>query len=156
MAAEPRVRPQQVQTLWSSLLSALVAKRVLTPSEAAEARLEISSDPTLRDTPRHFAAAENGGRGPVLIHRSALRLPRQNLVAILAHEMGHVIDQSAFNTSFARALRGDETKLPSDGEKRADALAQKYLGTTIRYDRDLVQTLGAGRPRPRGCDEPDC
>lgn len=144
-----RALPSQVQRFWDSLRDALVQEGVLTSAEAKKAELEISSDPTLRDTARHFAAAENAGRGPVLIHRSALRLPRKKLIAILAHEMGHVIDKSAFNSLLARTLRGDTDEQPSDEEQRADWLANKHLSAKIRYDDQWIQTLGPGSRRPK-------
>lgn len=148
--AKARLLPSRVLAFWGRLLELLVEADILTSSEAKTASLEISSDPSLRDSPRHYAAAEDGGRGPVLIHRNALRLPPEQIIALLAHEMGHVIDKSAFNRPLARILRGESSKQPTDGEKRADYLANRFLGTKIRYDEKLVQTLGAGIARPSG------
>lgn len=128
------------------MLEGLVADGVLTLDEAGVAELQISDDPALRGTPRNFAATTTnplGPWGPVEIHRAAFRLPRQKLVAIALHELGHVLDGTH---------RFDSEAAPRDAENRADWLVEKVLGVTLRYDpRDMVQTLdSAGTKRPAG------
>lgn len=130
---------------WDGLLAGLVADGVITQDEADTAELLISDDPALRATPRNFAATTTsllGPWGPVEIHRAAFRLPRQKLVAIALHELGHVLHGTH---------RFDSDDAPYDGENRADWLVKHILGVTLRYDpRDMVQTLGEGVARPTG------
>lgn len=68
--------------------------------------------------------------GEVFLVRRALRLSRNNLVALLRHELAHVA-------------------LPNLSEVETDALASAIGGRTIQYDRREIQTLGRGGPRPR-------
>jgi len=123
---------------WDGLLDGLVADGVLTADEASVAELQISDDPALRGSPRNFAATMTnllGPWGPVEIHRAAFRLPRQKLVAIALHELGHVLHGTH---------RFDSDDAPEDGENRADWLVEHVLGVRLRYDpRDMVQTLDA-------------
>lgn len=79
-------------------------------------------------------ASFEGSRRRVHVLRRVLALPRDNLVAILAHELGHAADA--------------ERNLPWR-EQRADDIAEDATGLRIRYDRLNLQTVGRGRyPRP--------
>lgn len=73
--------------------------------------------------------------GRVYLLRRALRLGRNKVSALIAHELGHAADRRRWE-------RGSE--------QRADDIAEKVLGRVIRYDRrTLVQTFGPGiYPRP--------
>ena len=64
----------------------------------------------------------------VFAHR-ALRLPRRNLVALIRHELSHVV-------------------FPGSSERDTDLLAGRVGGQRIRYDARSVQTVGRGGPRP--------
>ena len=125
---------------WDEVVGDLVSRGYLTADEGHAAKLAVSDDPDLRRRPRNYAACYTSS-GACEIHRDALSLPPEKLVAICLHELGHVLDRTG------RYRDG----LPSDDEQRADAIAARAFGTTIAYDpRDMVQTLDAGLPRPRG------
>lgn len=109
----------------------------------AEASLEISELPCNRDRRRcaprdvaecYWSSAPGEGRKHhqrVVIVRRALALPRDNVVAVIRHELGHLAD-----------ARIDEP----GAEKRADAIAVRVGGQPIRYDANDLQTVGPGRP----------
>lgn len=67
----------------------------------------------------------------VYMVRRSLTLHRENLVAIVRHELAHLCE-------------------PSWTEVEADALAARIGRQPIRYDARGVQTVGKGGPRPRG------
>lgn len=73
--------------------------------------------------------------GDVYLLARALERGRNVVGALLAHELGHVVDAS-------RWLPGSE--------QRADDFAALILGRPVRYTaRDSVQTFGPGQwPRP--------
>lgn len=74
------------------------------------------------------------GRAHVYVLQRALDLPRENLLALLRHELGHLVDPQ-------RHAPGSE--------QRADDLAAHFGGALIRYDDHGIQTVGPGRyPRP--------
>lgn len=74
--------------------------------------------------------------GDVFILRRALALPLDNVLGLLAHELGHA---------------ADPTPDAPLSEQRADDLAERALGRRVRYDAGDVQTLGPGAwPRPKG------
>ncbi len=65
----------------------------------------------------------------------ALALPRANVVGLVRHELGHI---------------ADPWPTERDAEQRADDIAEFVTGVRVRYDRQLVQTVGTGTyPRPR-------
>ena len=109
----------------------------LSPS-VASVTLEIS-DASCSPAPtcawRDLAwASFSGTRMRVHVLRRVLTLPRDNLIAVLAHELGHAADA-------ARDLPWRE--------QRADDIAEDATGMRIRYDRLNLQTVGRGRyPRP--------
>lgn len=70
----------------------------------------------------------------IVVHKRLLRLPRQNVLGVIRHELGHVADPTPYALG---------------AEQRADDVAESITGTKIRYDRRDVQTVGRGRyPRP--------
>jgi hypothetical protein len=140
---------EQISAWWLALIDDLVRTGSLTAKEAARARLHISSEPWLRANrrrptcrgcrgSRHYAATDLPG-GPVRLHADALELPGLSVMAILLHEVGHVLSGSKRWKAYA----GD-----TDEERRADKLARVATGWRIRYDERLVQTLGPGVARP--------
>lgn len=63
------------------------------------------------------------------VRRAAEELPYENLVALVRHELGHLIDEEP----------------DRDGsERRADTYAEKAGGEPIRYDDSELQTIGPG------------
>lgn len=70
--------------------------------------------------------------GEVYLLRRALALPRENIVALLRHELAHVAD-------------------PRRSEAETDKLAEIVGGQAIRYDASDIQTVSPrGAPtRPR-------
>lgn len=72
--------------------------------------------------------------GKVEIVQRALRLRECDLVALIRHELGHL---------------ADPTPDAPDGEARADAIATRVGGRSIRYNEREIQTLCGGGPRPR-------
>lgn len=112
----------------------------------ASTTLDIADQPCNSDAetcaPRDIAWCSWGRRGgqktgPMAIHfvRRALTLPRENLVAVLRHEFGHLADD-----------RVDEP----GAERRADRIASEVGGELIRYDDQDLQTIGPGSPRRPG------
>lgn len=78
------------------------------------------------------AMAYTTGRRVVFYER-ALELPTKNLVALIRHELAHVLLWHRRHT-----------------EREADELAEEVFGQAIHYDACGVQTIGRGtRPRPR-------
>lgn len=66
--------------------------------------------------------------------RRTLQLPDENVVGLMRHELGHVVDRDV-----ERPWR----------EQRADDIAEWVTGEPVRYDRMNIQTVGRGRyPRP--------
>lgn len=84
---------------------------------------------------RDIAYMTHGRRGAtVVLLARALALPRQNIVAVLRHELGHAADPRP-------GARG--------GEQRADDIAEYVTGQRIYYDTIRLQTTGVGTyPRP--------
>lgn len=85
---------------------------------------------------RNYAYCVDDPSGPVIVLApKARRASAERVLGVLAHEWGHAL---AF-------LAG----MPEHAERDADALAESVFGVRIAYDRDDVQTVGAGtRPRP--------
>jgi hypothetical protein len=81
-----------------------------------------------RCAPRDVAWCEPSTKRVYILAR-ALRLPRLNVVALLRHELGHLV-------------------CPSCSEVEADAIASLVGGQRIRYDhRDLQTVARRGRSR---------
>lgn len=66
----------------------------------------------------------------VVVSRRILALPIENIVGLIRHELGHVVD-------------------PYGTEQEADDAAEIVGGEPIRYDARDVETVGLGKyPRP--------
>ena len=112
----------------------------------SEASFELSPSRCNRDSGRcrerdvaHCAWRQKGRSGGkthqrVVLVRRALSLPRENLVAVIRHELGHLADPRASEPG-------------PGGEARADRIAEAVGGQPIRYDRIDLQTVGPGRRR---------
>lgn len=137
--------PKALQRWWQCRLTALRSRGLLPRDRTAE--LVISKDPSLRDSARHYAATSTRTL-QVSIHVDAFDLPPRQWIAILLHELGHVIEHAG--TAAGRKLMENPTA-PTDEECRADWLAHCVFGVLILYDpRTKVQTLGNGILRPVG------
>lgn len=101
-----------------------------------QVELWISHDPCPWEGPcrkRNLAYSDLDATTIVLLHR-ALRLPDENILGIIRHELGHLAD----------------LEIDSPGrEQRADDIAEYVTGERIYYDEDDIQTIAPGRyPRP--------
>ena len=85
---------------------------------------------------RNYAYCVDDPSGPVIVLApKGRRASAERVLGVLAHEWGHAL---AF-------LAG----VPGHSERDADTLAESVFGVRIAYDKDDVQTVGAGtRPRP--------
>lgn len=142
-------------------------------SRVRKVRMECA--PSVHDTARHFAGATEDGR-KILVTPELAELPEPTVVAILAHEFGHVMD-FAYPSSFTlrldelsirdsqppasedkRAVQGTMAAMrywrdrdPDVVERTADAIAEEVTGSRIGYTGPcMLQTLDAGVPRPAG------
>lgn len=85
-----------------------------------------------RTEARACAAADEN---TVYVHPKLLRMPAENQVGVILHELSHV----------SLLQRGHEKHT----EREADKLAEQFWGYPISYDKDDIQTIGSGkRPRP--------
>ena len=83
---------------------------------------------------RDFAYMMRGRPPKVLFHYRILDLPKRNIVGLIRHELGHVVDPTPWKAG---------------AEQRADDLVEMVTGKKIRYDKRNVETIGRGRyPRP--------
>jgi GNAT superfamily N-acetyltransferase len=74
------------------------------------------------------------GTGEIRVLKRAAQYPDEVLLALFAHEFGHLLDPTP-----------DEPW----GERRADEIGGQLLGHRINYDERDMQTIGPGRhPRP--------
>ncbi len=136
-------------------------------------RVQVIVDPKVHDTPRHFAATHENGLtmrlAPELAH-----LAGPKVLGVIAHELGHAADflypghlmlvapgqparwREPVGKHSARRLEWWYNRSPHEVELTADAVALLMTGALISYAGDcktkdgckLVQTLGAGEPRP--------
>ncbi len=75
------------------------------------------------------------GPSVITVNARLARFPIANVRGVIRHELGHACD--------------DRIESPR-AEQRADDIAEIVTGQKIRYDKDLVQTVGIGSwPRPR-------
>lgn len=83
---------------------------------------------------RNLAYADPDSLSVVMVRR-ALSLPKENVVGLIRHELGHLSDER-----IEQARR----------EQRADDIAEYVTGGRVNYDSRNVQTIGRGQyPRPR-------
>lgn len=126
--------------------------------------------PWIHDSPRHFAACRDDGRGIVVAPEMA-ELDERMVLAIFAHELGHATDflypgryalgaerkalerkRSEFpDTQWACWIKSWEQRDPDAIEMTADAIAELATGRRIGYVGPCqLQCFDAGRARPQG------
>lgn len=109
--------------------------------------LTVNDDPGLRDSHRHYAATDTETL-EVFIHQDAFKLRPSQTLAILLHELGHVVEHAQTTAGHALVEHPDA---PTPEEDRADWIAEQVFGVKISYDpKTKVQTLDRGLPRPEG------
>lgn len=81
------------------------------------------------ESPRQYMHTWHDGWDGICVARAATELPIQNLVALVAHEVGHLI-------------MGDRP-----GELEADRIGGEIVGGLVKYDEWAVQTIGPGVDR---------
>lgn len=124
-------------------------------------------DPSLHDSPRHFAACRTDGKLIMLAPQMADLEPEQ-VAAILAHEFGHAADfryPAHFRWHGRRApalfkvpqrrvadkMRAWSDRSDDEVEWTADAIALSVTGKRIRYCGPcMVQCFSGGTVRPKG------
>jgi len=128
-------------------------------------------DPSMHDTNRHFAACQDDGR-LILVAPEVAELPDTQVMAILAHELGHACDflypgQFAMRGEDEPAMWRDPSELQErhwrrglkEWQKRdddlveltADAIAHRVMGERYGYRGPcLIQDFSAARLRPVG------
>jgi len=114
--------------------------------------LVFVEDDAAHDGGRHYAYCGKTKDGAEIAFASAAddHLSPDQMRAMMAHEIGHAIDfrygRRVLERQFGNALA-------SDGELRADQIAETVFGFPINYDAKCayVQTAAPGvYPRPRG------
>lgn len=138
------------------------------PLEAVR-RTKLIVDDTVRDSDRHYAACRDDGL-LVVIAPQAARLPFEQMLAILCHEMGHATDFLYPGRWLGR--RGKRAEWVPDGAKKmarirrlwsernddqvefdADSIAQAVTGRRIEYCGPcLLQCFSGGVTRPPGLE----
>lgn len=136
-------------------------------NECSKVRFSVRSD--MHDTPRHFAAATEDGK-QIFFAPEAVELPEHTVLAIMAHEFGHICD---FARPACHVLDGNgltvrrKSECPAKQwnkwltaweerdydcvERTADAIAESVMGATIGYSGPcMLQTFLGGKPRPTG------
>lgn len=107
---------------------------------AGQTQLELTSSACVQPgfcSNRDFAYAERD-RNAITFQVRFLSYPVENKVALLRHELGHIVDSVPY-------------VINTGGEQRADDIAERVTHQKIRYDADLIQTTGPGLyPRPTG------
>lgn len=121
---------------------------------------------------RHFAGCRTDGK-LIVLRPEIAELPVSNLVAILAHEMGHAVDflypgrfqlvdgelvewvgwdpcSDVFSARHHQWLARDDDAI----ERVADAIGERAIGRQISYSGPcMLQTVRPGvRPRPAGLE----
>lgn len=153
-----------LETIWQD-----VTAQFLRNGHEEPARAALVLDEAMHDSCRHFAGTTPDGKSvrvaPILID-----MPADTVIAILAHEGGHVVDLSnPGRWWFRNGKLALVEELPTRGLKKllsawrdrsddelervADAIAESVLGMRIGYvgtGSCLVEALGRGRPRPKG------
>jgi len=76
----------------------------------------------------------------VVVVRRLLAMPRENVLGVIRHELGHLSDD--------RASQGG-------GERRADAIAERVTGARVLYDANDLQAVGACKTPPCRGSRPD-
>ena len=132
-------------------------------------RTRMVVDPSVHDSPRHFAAARDDGL-LILLAPEAASLELESLVAILVHEFGHAAD-FAYPANWIMVRRGepavwigDRTDKPARKWRRmwsqrsddqmewaADSIAEAVTGMKVEYCGPcMLQCFSGGKSRPAG------
>ena len=105
---------------------------------------------------RSVAYTEDSDAGLRIFYRPIALdlLSRDQLVGVLFHELGHVFELTYGEAETRRVLKACGVRPSELEERRADQISGAVFGHPIRYDDDLVQTVGRGtyavRPRRLG------
>ena len=91
------------------------------------------SDQENGESSRQYMHTWCGRFDGVCVAKATRRLPLENLIALIAHEVSHLINGYG---------PGDERE-----EHEADEVGGEILGEEIVYDRRAVQTVGQGVTR---------
>jgi hypothetical protein len=156
-------REDVLEAVWEEVIRKFEGKGLDHPASA-----RLSFDPSRHDSCRHFAATTMDG-SEVLVAPSLADMPYETVLAILAHEAGHVEDLCCPGVWWYRQGKLRHTDLPNRGMRRfiqawkdrsddevehvADAIAELALGQRIGYVGHpgcLVQFVGRGKRRPKG------
>jgi len=132
VAVFPSVRPRLSRLQFAY-------ERVRRQARTAGLYIELVLDPDAYDPPRHYAfvldheVTDEGGTIHVASELNILR-PEQ-VLGILYHELGHVIDLAGLGAEFKRVYSADE-------EIRADELIRDCFDVEIFYDPDtMIQSI---------------
>ena len=122
-------------------LSGLAAKKYPEIS-----RTKLFADPSIHDTPRHFAMAGIEKEGPAIrVAPELASRPVGEIHGVIMHELGHIL----VLLGIFPMKRGHDAS-----ERQADAVAEQVFGKKIYYKKNNVQCAGPGsrgvRPRPKG------
>ena len=156
-------RQDVIETVWEQVVRTFSDKDLHHPESA-----RLSLDPSRHDSCRHFAATTMDG-SEVLVAPDLADMPYETMLAILAHEAGHVEDLCSPGVWWFREGRLRRVSFPKRGakglvrswqdrsddevERVADAIAELALGQRIGYVGHagcLVQSVGRGTRRPKG------
>ena len=154
-----------LEPCWQEVVDQYIEKKMISTGRLPR----LVFDSSYHDSCRHYAATERDGSivyfAPELVHR-----PPEVILAIMAHEMGHVVDLTQPGRFFYRdggliVLQDLPTKnlrkhfakwndrSRDEEEHVADAIAEVAMGQKIGYigpKTCLVECLGKGKPRPKG------
>jgi hypothetical protein len=108
--------------------------------------LYLGSEAEFKEKRQVAYAEDRNGIISIVVSRKLEKLPAENIVGVLAHEIAHGVDMVSDPIILNRA----HPDLPRTPELRADALAEKlFPGILISYDKGDVETIGPGNwPRP--------
>jgi len=126
-------------------------------------------DSSAHDSCRHFAKTYTDA-SEVMLAPEMVHLPVPSIQAIMAHELGHVVDVSRPGYCWYRKgalvilpelpskglrklLRQWQERSDDEVERVADAIAEVAMGQKIGYvgsSSCLVECLGKGKARPKG------
>jgi len=132
-------------------------------------KVKMIVDPSVHDSPRHFAQCRDDGM-LIKLAPQAAKLPWENLVAILLHEFGHAADfayPAMWVTSFSNSdpavwvgMREDKytrkwrnlwnVRNDDQVECSADAIAHAVAGISIKYCGPCMVQCFSGADRPGG------
>lgn len=94
---------------------------------------------------RQFGYCMDGSPIVIAFAAKAEALPDTHIRGLMAHEFGHALEYRYGVEELEKRLG----KLPPTVEARADAIAERVFGDTIRYDDACVQCVGCAGTSPR-------